>query len=431
MANHLAVIDRHLVDTTFRPKRLIVEMPPRHGKSEMIGKYFPAWFLGAFPDKRVAYISYQAGHARTYGRAARNILQEWGPRCFGVEVASDLSAADNWGVEGHSGGMVTAGVGGPLTGKGADILIVDDPIKNAAEAISEHKRDAVWAWWESTALTRLEPGASVIIVQTRWHLDDLAGRSQRAMASENWEVISMPALAIEGRQDPLGRAPGEALWPARYNKETLAKIRDGRSLYWWSALYQQQPVKHDAIEWPASYFEGDDIWFNDWPEDHGLRVITLDPSKGKTERGDYSAFVKVALLGDTYYVEGDLERRVPTQIVETGVEHCKQFRPWGLGIESNAWQDLLGPMFQPSLGELNHGYGVLIHEIYNRVNKELRIRRLDTFFKKRQIKFRNTKGTRMLVQQLKEFPLAAHDDGPDALEMAIRWLGDILANGEE
>lgn len=425
MAKHLALIDRELVAASLGPRRLIVQMPPRHGKSELIGRYFPAWFVGAFPDRRVMYASYESDQARTYGRFARNVLQEWGPGCFGVHVARDAYAADYWNVEKREGGMIAAGVGGPLTGKGANMLIVDDPIKNAEQANSEAARDKVWQWWESTALTRLEPGASVIIVQTRWHCDDLAGRSQREMPGENWRVLSLPALAEEN--DPLNRPPGAALWPDRYNADYLTRLRDNRSLYWWKALYQQQPTRHESLEWPAGHFEGD-LWFDDWPADPGLRVITLDPSKGKTRHSDFSAYVLAAYVQGAYFIEADLKRRPPGRIVEDGVEHCRRFKPWGLGVESNTWQDLLGVIFQPHLEDLNHHYGVELHEIYNHVNKTQRIRRLDPYLRNRRIRFRNTPGTRLLVQQLKEFPLAAHDDGPDALEMALRWIGDLLTN---
>lgn len=424
MAPHLNLIDRELVAATLGPKRLIVQMPPRHGKSELIGRYFPAWFVGAFPDRRVMYTSYQSHQARSYGRFARNVLREWGKRCFGISVAGDSFAADGWNIAGREGGMITAGVGGPLTGKGADVLIVDDPIKNSQDASSERLRDKVWQWWESTALTRLEPNASVIIVQTRWHPDDLAGRAQREMPGENWRVLSLPAIAETN--DPLGRSPGEALWPARFTADYFETLQKNRSLYWWNALYQQRPTRHEALEWPDEYFS-DDIWFDDWPSEKGLRVITLDPSQGKSQTSDYSAFILAAKVDGITYIDADLKRRPPTQLVEEGVEHCRRFQPWGLGVEGNTWQDLLETMFAPHLHALDHSYGVNLHMIHNHVNKLLRIKRLDPFLRHRRLRFRNTPGGRLLVQQLREFPMAAHDDGPDALEMALRWMSELQA----
>jgi predicted phage terminase large subunit-like protein len=425
-ARHLALLDDALCDAAARrKKRIIVQLPPRHGKSELVGRYFPAWYLGTFPDHNVIYASYEAGQARKYGRYARNVLAERGAQCFGLKVSDDSHAADRWNIQGREGGMVTSGVGGPLTGKGADILIVDDPVKNAEEAASEVRRDAIWDWWESTALTRLEPNGVAIIVQTRWHKDDLAGRAQSQQAGENWHVINLPALAEEG--DMLGRQPGEALWPERYPRDVLEQIRDSRSLYWWLALYQQRPTKYASIEWPAEHFDRDGLWFDSWPADLPLKVITLDPSKGKTKHADYSAYILLARdPWGCYWIEADMDRRPVGKIVDDGVELCRRFRPQILGIEAEAWQDLLGPMFTPRLDALFQ-HGVDIHEIYSGgVAKENRIRRLDPHLRKGTIRFRNTPGTRILVQQLREFPMAAHDDGPDALEMAVRLAESLL-----
>lgn len=428
LANHLCKLDESLVDVANGDcKRLVVEFPPRHGKSELVGRYFPAWFLGTFPDKQVMYCSYEAKQARKYGRFARNVMQECGQEYFGVSVAEDSHAADMWNIEGREGGMVTAGIGGPLTGKGAQLLIADDPIKNAEEAVSEHKRNTIWDWWESTALTRLEPGGAVIIVMTRWHKDDLAGRSVREMADEGWRVLKFPALAEAN--DPLDREEGEALWPERFSREDLEKVRDNRSLYWWLALYQQRPTKHASVEWPSEYFE--DCWFEAWPE-CGVKVITLDPSKGRTKHSDYSAYVMLGRGVDgCYYVDADLDRRSAGQIVDDGVELCRQFRPEALGIEENAWQDLLADMMTPRLHELNM-IGIDVHTIGNySVAKENRIRRIDPYLRNRRIKFRNTPGCKLLVNQLSEFPLAQHDDGPDALEMALRWAESMFHDSGE
>ena len=138
--------------------------------------------------------------------------------------------------------MVTAGVGGPITGKGADILIIDDPVKNAEEANSQTYRDKTWEWYQSTAYTRLEPKGAIILIMTRWHEDDLAGRLLKHMQNgtgEKWEVINLPAIAEEN--DLLGRKPGEPLWPERYDLKELNRIKDTTGSYWWSALYQQRP----------------------------------------------------------------------------------------------------------------------------------------------------------------------------------------------
>lgn len=418
-APHLALLDEELVKlATGDSGRLIVELPPRHGKSELIGRYFPAWYLGTYPDRHVMYASYEARQARKYGRLVRNLLAEVGPSLFNVEVARDAAAADLWCLAGHEGGMATAGVGGPLTGKGAHILIVDDPTKNSAEAESEAIQSRLWDWWESTALTRLEPGGGVIVVQTRWHLDDLAGRAMREQKSEHWKEICLPALAEHN--DPLGRPEGAPLWPEKFSAADLHKIRDNRELYWWLAMYQQQPTQSKTAEWPADYFEGPGLWFIDWPP-HLLRVAALDPSKGGKNKGDYSAF---ALVGEDaaghLWVDADLDRRPAGQMVADGVELCRQFRPLALCVEGNAWQHLLGEQFVSALKAAGL-YDVEPLVMENWVDKRMRIRRLDRWLGVKQMHFRDTAGGRLLVAQLRAFPRGP-DDGPDALEMATQVL---------
>ena len=196
--------------------------------------------------------SYAADFAATWGRKARDVIAEHGEAVFGIRIREDVAARDEWEVEKtfdggatwHSteGGMKTAGVGGPITGRGANLIIVDDPIKNAEEAFSSTVREKIWDWFNSTLMTRIEPGCRVIIIMTRWHEDDLVGRliTQMAEGGEQWDLINLPALAEAN--DPLGRKEGEALWPERYNEEDLAQIRAKRGEYWFSALYQQRPT---------------------------------------------------------------------------------------------------------------------------------------------------------------------------------------------
>ncbi len=229
-------------------------MPPRHGKSEFASKVFPAWYLATHPDKRVIVASYAAEFAATWGRKARELLQDHGMRFFDAALRHDSKAADAWNIEGHSGGMQTCGVGGPLTGKGADILIIDDPIKNAEEANSEVYRQKTWDWYISTAYTRLEPGGSVILIQTRWHEDDLAGRilAHARETGEQWTIINLPAMAESG--DALARHPGEPLWPDRYDLAALEGIKKTVGSYYFSALYQQRPVPPEGGLFKKSWF---------------------------------------------------------------------------------------------------------------------------------------------------------------------------------
>ncbi len=161
-ARHLAYLDRVLTDAIDEAEAgdvygVIVSMPPQHGKSELCSKYLPAWYLGTFPDRRVILTSYEADFASGWGRKARDLLEQHGSM-FGVKVSKRSKAVNRWDLEGRDGGMTTAGVGGPITGKGAHLLIIDDPIKNDEEARSPMIRQKQWDWWQSTASTRLRPG---------------------------------------------------------------------------------------------------------------------------------------------------------------------------------------------------------------------------------------------------------------------------------
>lgn len=207
---------------------------PTHN-SEAISNWTPAWFLANWHQKRVILASYEATFAASWGRKVRNTLLE-NPD-MGVRLAPDVQATSGWETV-QGGGMVTAGVGGPITGRGADLLIIDDPIKNEEEARSPVHRENIWQWWLTTARTRLEPGGSVIIVMTRWDVDDLAGRLLRD-GTEQWTHISLPAIAE--KRDAINRAEGEPLWAERYPREALEKTRRDVGEDAWASLYQQRP----------------------------------------------------------------------------------------------------------------------------------------------------------------------------------------------
>ncbi|MFD2421660.1 phage terminase large subunit [Amycolatopsis pigmentata] len=208
---------------------------PTHN-SERVSRRFPAWVLSQRPDTRIAIASYELGVARRWGRAIRNDIAEH-PE-LGLKVRADTSAAHEWQLEGHKGGVYSVGIGGALTGRPVDLLLVDDPIKGRAEADSEVYREACWDWWTNVARTRLAPGAPVVLILTRWHEDDLAGR---LIKTGDWEVVNVPAEA-EGH-DPLGRTPGQYLQSARgRDAEDWKAIRKDVGERVWGALYQGRPA---------------------------------------------------------------------------------------------------------------------------------------------------------------------------------------------
>lgn len=257
-------------------------MPPRHGKSQTTSRYLPAWFLGTFPDRNVILTSYGADFAAGWGRRARTLIEEHGRQTFGVEVSQASKAADRWDIAGYEGGMLTAGVGGSITGRGADLFIIDDPIKNAADAQSDVLRAKQWEWWQSTALTRLEPGAVVIVIMTRWHENDLAGRllSEAAEEGEPWHEIRLPALAE--KSDPLGRKVGEALWPERWPLARLERKRRAVGSYYWQAMYQQRPSPPEGAIFHRGWWKS----FDELPEPKAI-VQSWDMSFEDTDGSSY------------------------------------------------------------------------------------------------------------------------------------------------
>jgi predicted phage terminase large subunit-like protein len=246
---HLDVLDKALQDVSEgKIKRLIVAMPPRHGKSERVSKKFPAWHVGRNPGDEIILASYSIDLSRGFSRIARDTLMSH-YSVFGVRVDPQNQSAESWGIEGYRGGVTAAGVGGPITGRGAKIAIVDDPVKNSEEANSEVMRDKIWEWYQSTLYTRLTPDGRIIIVMTRWHEDDLVGRllkkereeiEEGTHTGDRWTVINFPAIAED--DDYLGRKPGEPLWPEfGFDLQRLTKIKQDVGSYVFNALYQQRP----------------------------------------------------------------------------------------------------------------------------------------------------------------------------------------------
>lgn len=242
IAEHLMAVERGEID------RLIITMPPRHGKTELASIRFPAWFLGRNPDKRVIGASYAALLAYRLSRQARNLLTltTWP---FPIRLAEDMANVQSWDIGGRRGGYIAAGVGGPITGSGAHLLIIDDPIKNQEEADSATYREVIWDWYQSTAYTRLEDHGAIIVIQTRWHHDDLTGRLLAAQAAggDQWVTLHLPAIADDG----------SALWPEKYDRPALDRIKAATGSRVFAALYQGHPSNDDTAllkrEWWRTY----------------------------------------------------------------------------------------------------------------------------------------------------------------------------------
>lgn len=318
--------------------RLMIMMPPRHGKSELCSRNFPAWMLGVQPDCQVILTSYGADLAVRNSRAVREIVEgEFFKALFGrlsthkdapIELSSDSRSAQSWSLsQPHHGTVTAAGVGGGITGLGADLLVIDDPFKNREEAESEARRELVDDWYKSSARTRLSPWGAVIVFHTRWHPDDLAGRLMNRMLNDpladQWTIINLPALALEGYpsseteqvmkmrdgvylplKDSLGRKAGEPLWGDRFSREALFSTRAEIGTYDFEALYQQSPFPKSGQKYRREWFRV----ITQLPEGVTIRFIVRLWDKANSTKGDFTAGVLMAYCTDGNFYILDVTR---------------------------------------------------------------------------------------------------------------------------
>lgn len=255
----LDLIDEALVWAYSTPgARLLVSMPPQEGKTSACTRAGSLWALTRDPELRIGIVSYAQSLAEGFGRDIRNTITTFngdeGTLDLGLRIAPDYGSAKRWQLAGHRGGVVCVGIGSGLTGRPLDALVIDDPFADAEQAGSAYYRERVWDWWRSVGAPRLAPGAPVIVILTRWHEDDLAGRLAEAEDGHRWRVINIPALAdhdpAKGQSDPLGREPGEWLTSAR--GRTVAeweqiRIQAGSRVF--AALYQGRPSPDQGNVW--------------------------------------------------------------------------------------------------------------------------------------------------------------------------------------
>lgn len=430
-------------------------MPPQHGKTELVLRRLAPKILGDNPDTRIIACSYGSSLAADSNRDVQLVMDDEpyrrlypGTRLAGKNVRAEHGQlpprnTEVFGIVGRRGFYKSAGVGGPITGKPMDVGIIDDPFKNREEADSPVVRESIWKWYTSAFLSRTHKRTRQLICHTRWHPEDLVGRLLKQQAEDpkaaRWHVLVLPAIC-EVAGDGVGspRRPGDPLWPEVHPLELLQQ-KKAANPYDWDSLYQQRPRNPGSTEWPDNYFDQPGFWFDEWPplDQLVVRTIALDPSKGaEAKTSDWQA---IAVFGrdkrGNEYVELDMARR-PVQaargpdgsalgegMVEELVDRCVWFRPHAVGVESNQFQFLLKvPIEQEMRRRKIEG---VISPILNQDPKPLRIRRLGVPLSQRRLRFRNTPGTREAVEQMKQFPNASHDDGPDAVEMARRLAIDL------
>jgi predicted phage terminase large subunit-like protein len=287
---HLAVV-RERLEAIERGEidRLMIFMPPRHGKSELATVRYPVWRLQRDPALSVIVGAYNVSLAESFSRKSRRIAEST------MQLDDERKASNEWQTV-QGGVFRAAGVGTGVTGKGAKLIIIDDPVKSREEANSQAYRDRVWNWYRDDLYTRLEPNGAIVLIMTRWHADDLAGRILASEDAASWHVVNLPALAEDN--DALGRAPGAALWPARFDEADLERIRTVLGTPSFTALYQQRPTPPEGGMFKRHWFDV----VGAAPRE-ATRIRAWDKA-GTEDGGDWTVGVLMAKsAAGVYYVE--------------------------------------------------------------------------------------------------------------------------------
>ncbi len=396
-------------------KKLMVFFAPRHGKSQLVSCNFPAWYLGRNPDKRIIHASYSDSLSNEWSRRTRDVVENEIYRAiFGISTDMDTRAVDNWRMSGKRGGMLSLGVGGSATGFGADLFIIDDPVKNAQEAESETYRTRVHDWYKSVARTRLEPGGSIILMMARWHQKDLAG----AILAEDpeWTVINLTAIA--GENDPMGRDPGEALWPERFDVDALLKIKGDVGSRYWNALYEGAPVDPEGAIVKRQWIQ----MYEALPL-KAKRSGGIDTATSKKTSADDMALVEVCRDKDGFLYVDDvfLDKVSVTDFAKFVSRTHKERRFLRINLEANnAGEAVKQRIVEVGQEEKTHPP---VHAITTDTDKVVRVIEFQHMIENGTIKFKsgNPRVAR-LIDHLCAFDGrdGADDDDVDALGFAIK-----------
>lgn len=391
-------------------KILMVFVPPRHGKSQQCSIDFPAWFLGRNPEKEIIEASYSAELAQDFGSKTREkvSLDEFKAIFPEVKLKEDEQARGRWRTT-KGGGYNAVGVGGPITGRGADIFLIDDPIKNREEANSEVYRNKTWEWFTSTAFTRLHPGGVMVIIITRWHLDDLAGRIlENEDLVDRTKVLKFPAIATK---DGKHRKQGEALWPTRYSLDALTEIKTTIGPYDWESLYQCSPILTESQEFKP-------IWYKYIDEDEldsmkTTNYLTVDTAMSKNAQADYCGFCDNAVDKEDFWnLKAWRARLGPEELIDNLFSLHETRKYSAIGIERTAYLDGLKP-FLDAEQRRRQKFLPIVELKHNQTSKEIRIRGLIPRYAAGSIRHVKHRCDALEEEQM-QFPNGIHDDVLDA-----------------
>jgi len=406
-------------------KILILSVPPRHGKSQQATIDFPAWVLGRAPHKEIITASYSSDLALDFGTKTRELVDsDVYKSIFATRLKEDEQSKARWKtatpnaagkMKSAGGGYTSVGVGGGLTGRGADFLIIDDPIKNREEADSLVYREKVWTWFTSTAWTRLHPGGVVIIILTRWHVDDIVGRilSNEEFANEKVKILRFKAIATKESKN---RKFGDALWPERYSKESLMTTKSLVGPYDWQSLYQGSPILSEDQEFKTEWHEVID-------EKHmrlmnTRRFLTVDTAMSKKTKADFCGFCDNRVNRENFWHFKAWRMKLsPAELVDTLFTLHLSNKYEKIGIEKTAYLEGLKLYIEEEERKRNT-FLPIVELSHNQVNKEVRIRGLIPRYASHSV-FHIENECDDLEEEQMQFPNAVHDDVLDAAAYQI------------
>lgn len=422
----LEALERDEIDVLF------LFLPPGSAKSTYASVLFPAWYLGRNPTQSVIAVSHTQELSERFGRRVRNLVaNDDFNKTFDVSVSQDSAAAGRWDTS-KGGEYFSAGIGGSVTGRRADLGLVDDPVASREIADSETHRNKSWEWFINDFMTRLKPGAKLVFIMTRWHEDDLGGRAL-AYFGNRARVLKIPMEA--GIDDPVGRLPGERLWPEWYTDDMveLAK-RDPRV---WTALYQQEPRPGEGGEFRKEWLQ----YFDNVSQGRGMnKIMLIDPASGKRKTNDYTSMWVIGLGTDrNYYVLDMVRDRLNLSERATKVfDLHRKWRPYQVRYERYGMMADIEHMQSVMQTE---NYRFQITEVGGILSKEDRIRRILPMFQNNQFylphTFWYTRSDNKIYDLVSEFiqeeylafPVGRHDDMIDGLsriaepgkDFVLRW----------
>jgi predicted phage terminase large subunit-like protein len=412
--------------------RICVNMPPRHGKSQLISIYFPAWFLGRNPDKKVLMVSHTTDLAVDFGRKVRNLIStpEYQAIFPTVQLASDSKSAGRWNTS-AGGEYFACGVGSALAGRGAHLLLVDDP-HNEQDIISGNLDvfDKAYEWFTFGARTRLMPGGRIAIVQTRWHLDDLTGRVVRDMAqnelADKYEVVEFPAILEVNAEvpDPANRlltihkTIEKPLWPEFFNLDALYRTKASMPVFQWNAQYQQQPTAEEAAMVKREWWKE---WPNEEPPSCEYIIMTLDAAAEKNNRADFTA---LTTWGVFFHEEENcyciillnaIKKRLEfPELKELAMEQYNEWEPDAFIVEKKSSGT---PLYQ----EMRRS-GLMVQEYTphrGSGDKTARLNSVADIVRSGLVYVPQTRWAEELVEEVAGFPFMSHDDLVDTTIMAL------------